>query len=218
VADDRSNSLVVSASEEQMKFVKELVDQMDVNVDQVTELKVFRLRYADPQETADQLASLFPDPTTQQSSRGQFRGFGPFGGFGGGNTASTGNQSTRKLSQTKVTAVPDPRTGSVIVSASRDWMPQIVGIIEELDSDPAKKKKVHLIKVENRDPQEVVEDLQSVIAADTSGGNFSNTRSTSQQSGSQLNTRQQINLRNQGNNSSSFNLNSGGTGSSRTGR
>jgi general secretion pathway protein D len=215
VADDRSNSLVVSASQDQMVLVEELVKQMDVNVDQVTELRVFRLRYADPQETADQLTSLFPDPTAQQNSRNQVRGFGPFGGFGGGNNAgSTANPSARKLSQTKVTAVPDPRTGSVIVSASRDWMVQIVGIIEELDSDPAKKKKVFVIPVENRDPQEVVQEVQSVIAADTSGGNLSNTRS-SQQSGSQLNTRQQNNLRNQGNNNSSFNLNSGG---SRTGR
>jgi general secretion pathway protein D len=219
VADDRSNALVVSASEDQMKLVKNLVDQMDVNVDQVTELRVFRLRYADPQETADQLASLFPDPTLQQNSRNQFRGFGPFGGFGGGNNASsTANQSTRKLSQTKVTAVADPRTGSVIVSASRDWMPQIVGIIEELDSDPAKKKKVFVIKVENRDPQEVVEELQSIISADTSGGNTTSSRSTSSQSGSQLNTRQQNNLRSQGNSSGSFNLGTGGTGGTRTGR
>lgn len=214
VADDRSNSLVVSASEEQMKLVRELISQMDVQVDDVSVLRVFRLRYADPQETADQLATLFPDPTTQQSSRGQgggFRGF--FGGFSRGNTAGT-DQNSRSIKQTRVTAVADPRTGSVIVSAARGLMEEISGIIQELDSDPAKKKKAYVIKVENRDPQEVVQQLQSVIAADTSGGNFSNTRSSANQSGSQLNSRQQNNLRNQGNTSGSFNLN-GGTGGSR---
>ena len=73
----------------------------------------------------------------------------------------------------------------------------------------------HVIKVENRDPEEVVQDLQSVIATDTSSGNF-NTRSSSQQrSGSQLSTRQQNNLRNSGNNSSFSGFNSTG---SRTGR
>ncbi len=216
VADDRSNSLVVSASDEQMALVRQLVNQMDVNVDDITELKVFRLRYADPQETADQLSSLFPD-TTQQSynTRGGFRGF-MFGGPPGmqANTSST-TTSSRKLQQTRVTAVADPRTGSVIVSASRDLMAQISSIVEQLDSDPAKKKKVYVIKVENRDPQEVVEDLQSVIAADTSGGNFS-TRSSSQQSGSQLNTRQQNNLRNTGSSSSSSGF--GNSGSRTTGR
>jgi len=200
-----------------MPGIRALVTQMDVNVDAVTELKLFRLRNADPQETADQLTSLFPDPSTQQNqrNRGGF-GFGPFANFGGGGGGgrSSSSTSSRTVSQTKVTAVPDPRTQSVLVSASHDMMPQIAGIIEELDSDPAKKKRVHVIKVENRDPQELVQDLQSVIASDTSGGNFSSSR-TANQSGSQLNSRQQNNLQNQGQNTG---LNSGfGQGSSRTG-
>lgn len=202
VADERSNSLVVSASNEQMTMIEELVKQMDVNVDELTEVRVFRLRYADPQETADQLTSLFPDPTTQQSSRGQQFGFRGFfgGGFNGGNNRSSTTPTSRSAQQTRVTAVPDPRTGSVIVSASQQMMAQVRDIIEELDSDPAKKKKVHVIKVENRDPQEVVEELQSIIATDTTSGNFNNNnRNTTRQTGSQLNTRQQNNLQNTGN-------------------
>jgi len=212
-ADDRSNSLIVSASEEQMALVEELVKQVDVNVDDVAELRVFHLLYADPQETADQLASLFPDPTTQQTSGGRQSGFRGFNRSGTPAATAT-DPNSRKIRQTRVTAVPDSRTGSVIVSAARDLMGQIAGIIEQLDSDPAKKKKVYVIKVENRDPQEVVQDLQSVIAPDSSG-NFSTARSTSQQSGSQLNTRQQNNLRNTGNNNSAFGTFGSG---SRTGR
>jgi hypothetical protein len=91
-------------------------------------------------------------------------------------------------------------------------MGQIAGIIDELDSDPSKKKRVYVIPVENRDPQEVVQELQSVIAADSSAN--VNSRNTANQSG-QLNTRQQNNLQNQRNNNT---LNSGfGTGN-RTGR
>jgi len=215
VADDRSNSLVVSASDEQMALVEELVKQMDVNVDDLTEVRVFRLHYADPQETADQLANLFPDPATQQSttSRTSSRYSGPFP-FSRNRGSSTGtDRNSRKFVEARVTAVPDPRTGSVIVSASHDMMAQVANIIEALDSDPAKKKKVYVIKVENRDPQDVVEELQSVIATD-SGGNFNNTRSTSQQSSS-LNTRQQNNLRNQGTTSTSTRS---GTSAMRTGR
>lgn len=217
VADDRSNSLVVSASNDQMALVEELVQQMDVNVDDLTEVRVFRLRHADPQETADQLANLFPDPSTQQSTSGRSssRTSSPFSGFSRNRSSgSTTDPNSRKFVQARVTAVPDPRTGSVIVSASRDMMPQIGDIIDKLDSDPAKKKKVYVIKVENRDPQDVVEELQSVIATD-SGGNFNNARSTSQRTGSQLNTRQQNNLRNQGNTGSILNNSSSG---SRTGR
>jgi general secretion pathway protein D len=203
VADERSNSLVVSASADQLVEIRRIVNEMDVNVDDLTEVRVFRLRFSDPQETADMLTSLFPDPTQQQGSRNQQFGFRGF--FGGGDNnnrnRNAANQNSRSAKQTRVTAVPDPRTGSVIVSASQEMMVQVRDIIEELDSDPAKKKKVHVIKVENRDPQEVVEELQSIIAQDASAGNLNNNRnSQTRQTGSQLNSRQQNNLQNQGNN------------------
>ena len=198
-----------------MKEIEKLVNDMDVNVDEVTELRVFRLRYADPQETADQLTTLFPDPTTQQNSRAQqngFRGFFGPGGFnpGNNNRSSTPDPNSRTSQRTRVTAVPDPRTGSVIVSASRNLMGDFDGIIKELDSDPAKKKNAYVIKVENRDPQEVVQELQSIIGADSSG-NFSTTRSSANQSGGQLGTRQQNNLQNQGNNNNAFGIGAGST-------
>ncbi len=219
VADERSNALVVSAPADQIEEIAELVDKMDVDVDELTELRVFRLRYADPQETADLLTNLFPDPTTQQNSRNQQFGFrfGPFGGAGGGDNNRNRNNSSpdsRSAKQTRVTAVPDPRTGSVIVSASQQMMGQIAGIIQDLDSDPSKQKKVYVIKVENRDPQEVVQELQSVISADSSAN--VNTRNNNNQSG-QLNTRQQNNLQNQGNNSG-FNTGFGNNTGTRTGR
>jgi len=225
VADERSNSLVVTASEEQMVLVRELVNRIDVDVDDVAELRVFRLRHADPQETADQLTTLFPDPTQQNnSSRSGFRSFGFFGGFGDrGREGSVGSSSTspdsRRTQQARVSAVPDPRTSSLIVSASRELMPGIANIIEELDSDPAKKKKVFVIDVQNRDPQELVEELQSVIATDTSSGNFNTSRSGTRQSGSQLSTRQQNNLQNQGNNNGgAFNNSSGSSLNRNSGR
>jgi len=201
VADERSNALIVTAPEDQMPFIVRLVNQMDVDVDAVTEFKVFRLTNADPQEMADQLTSLFPDPATQSNQRNRGFGFGPFGGFGGNNNNNSGqSNSTRRQSQAKVTAVADPRTQSVLISASRDMMPQIANIIQELDSDPSRKKKVHVIKVENRDPQELVQDLQSVIATDSSSGTFNNSSRNANQSGSQLNSRQQNNIQNQGQN------------------
>ena len=139
-------------------------------MEDITELRVFRLKYADAQEMADLLANLFPDTTTSSSSqnrRGQVSfGGGQFGGFGGmrgggGNSGAAG-QSTRSQQQQKVTAVPDLRTRSVVVSAARALMPQIASMIEELDADPAMKQKVYVFSVENTDPetvQGIIEDL-----------------------------------------------------------
>jgi general secretion pathway protein D len=221
VADERSNSLIVSAPEEQVPLIEEVVQSVDTNVEDVTELRVFKLRNADPQETADLLTELFPDTTSSQSGRGQVRfggRGGPFGGGPFGAQASTTGQSQFQLKQTKVTAVPDLRTGSVIVSASRELMVQIGRMIEDLDNDAAKKQQVFVIPIENADPQTVEEILQGLFETQTSSNRRNTTRTTQQNS--QLNNRSRS-TQNQGSGTSGFGTSGfGGTSgtSGRTGR
>ena len=76
VGDDRSNSLVVSAPADLLATIETMVKEIDQEVTDVTELRVFRLVNADPSETADQLATLFPDPTT--SGTGNQNSMTPF--------------------------------------------------------------------------------------------------------------------------------------------
>ena len=59
--------------------------------------------------------------------------------------------------------MPDQRTGSIIVSAARDLMPQISQMITQLDSNPAKKQQVFVYDLENADPQQVQEVLKSLF-------------------------------------------------------
>lgn len=200
VADERSNSLIVNAPEEQIPIIEDIVQQVDTDVEDITELRVFRLKHADAQEMADLLTSLFPDTTYSQNARGrfQFGGRGArFGGFFGGATGlggadATASQSQRLLKETRVVAVADPRTRSVVVSASRELMPQIASMIEELDSDPAKKQKVFVYSLENTDPQAVQEILEGMFPAPTTTrgyGTLRSTRTATRQLGGQLNTR-----------------------------
>ena len=203
VADERSNALVVSAPDTQMPLIEELVSQVDVNVEDVTELRVFRLRFADPQETADLLTELFPDPTTSSSSQsargGQFRfGGGPFGGPGGMTASSTTSTSERSMKQSRVLAVPDLRTGSVVVSASRDMMPQIAAMLQTLDADPARKQTVHIYSVENTDPQMVQQILQELFPNQNYGtSSASRNNSSTRQVGNQLQNRATSSSQNQ---------------------
>lgn len=204
VADERSNAVVISAPEDQMPVIDGLLAELDQNVDEITEVRVFHLQYADPQEMSSLLASLFPDPTTSQQSgaRGQMQFGGRFGGrgptalmpFGGNRGATTANTSERAIKQSRVVAVPDPRTRSVVVSAARNLMDQITAMIADLDSDPARKQKVFVFDVQNTDPEQVQEILQSLFPSQTYGG-YSAARSTRGQNraGSQLNTRAQQN-------------------------
>ena len=168
-ADELSNSLVVSAPEAQMPLIEDLVKQVDVPIEDVTEVKVFRLKYANADETATLIKNLFPDTTTQGNSRtgggGAFRG-GFFGGGGGqtpGATGAAAGQSQRALKQNRVVAVADIRTMSVIVTASPALMEQITGMIAQLDGDPSKQQKVFVIPVENADPAQMQQILQSLF-------------------------------------------------------
>jgi type II secretory pathway component GspD/PulD (secretin) len=161
VADERSNSVVVSAPSEQMAIVEGIVQEVDTNVEDITELRVFHLNHADPQETADLLTSLFETSSNNNRSNNQrqrFR-FGGQGGRGNNNAA----QSERLLKESQVVAVPDLRTGSVVVSASRNLMTQIEKMLMQLDADPARQQKVFVYSVENTDPQAVQEVLQSLF-------------------------------------------------------
>ncbi len=213
VADERSNSLVVSAPEDQMLLIADLVEQVDVSVDDVTELRVFRLRYADAQETADLISQLFPDPTTQNN-----RGQGPirFGGPGGFaaqlQNAAAQQPSTRLQKQSRVLAVPDLRTQSVVVSAARELMDQIAVMIAQLDSDPARKQKVFTFSVENTDPAQVEEILRGLFETQNTRNRAATTRNTTRQAGSQLNNRAVNTLQNQGRTGAATGFGGGTTG------
>jgi len=156
VADDHSNSVVISASDDLMATIDLMLDQIDRPVDDEMELKVFQLVNADPGELADQLAQLFPDEESSgnNNQRGRFFFRGP---FGGNNNAS--QTSTRAKRLGKVVAVADPRTASLIVTASRTLMPQISQMINELDKNQGKKEIVSYYELQYADPQDVYQNL-----------------------------------------------------------
>jgi len=62
-----------------------------------------------------------------------------------------------------VLAVPDPRTSSIIVTASKTLMPQIADMIAELDSDKGRKEVVGFYDLRNADPAEVYNNLQELF-------------------------------------------------------
>ena len=60
-------------------------------------------------------------------------------------------------------AVPDPRTSSLIVMASKTLMPQIADMIAELDADKGRKEVVGFYDLQNADPQDVYNNLQDLF-------------------------------------------------------
>jgi general secretion pathway protein D len=175
VADEQSNSLIVSAPEEMTAMIREIINQIDTSVTGVTDTRIFRLKHADAVELATLVNSLQGDATTDaqnQGRNGRRGGFGQngFGGFGGQPQQGQGSQMTqRELMQAKVVAVGDPRTNSLIVTAGSGAMAQIEEIVTRLDATDAKKQRVFVHSLEHADAENVANVLRGMLGQQVTG-------------------------------------------------
>ncbi len=191
VADDQSNSLIVSAPEEVIPNITEVVNKIDTNTNDVTVTRIFRLQRADAVETAEILTTLYGDSTTSQTSqnnqRGQGRQGGGFGGFnpsGPQQQSTSAGQSDRALLQSKVVAVGDGRTNSLIVTAAPDTMAQIAETVGRLDASDAKKQHVYIHSLQHADADSVANVLKGMLGQQTTGSAQSNASRLNQRSNS----------------------------------
>ncbi len=184
VADDQSNSLIVSAPEDVIPNITEVVNKIDTNITDVTDTRIFRLLHADAIETATILNTLYGDAATQTSQstgrnnnqRGQN---GRGGGFPGQQQqqAATANKSERALQQSKVVAVGDGRTNSLIVTAGQETMTQIAETVGRLDSSDAKKQHVYVHSLQHADAESVADVLRGMLGQQTNSNSSQNGQS-----------------------------------------
>ncbi len=176
VADQQSNSVVVAAPEENMANIADVVTRLDTNVSDVTETRIFRLIYADAVELAGVLSSLYTDMDSPNSGGGNQTGRG--GQNGGQNIQQQFQQflqrqndsrSDRALIQARVVAVADPRTNSVLVSASRVTMAQIALTVSRLDATDVRKQHVYVHTLGHADPDNVAAILRGMYSVDSGG-------------------------------------------------
>jgi type II secretory pathway component GspD/PulD (secretin) len=137
VSDDHNNAVLVSAPADIMPGISNLIHTLDVQQDDVVQIQVFSLRHADATNVASQIALLFPDPTAQAGRQNNGRGPGAQFVTGATSAASGAGLSERAKKQAAVIAVPDGRTQSVLVTASKATMAQIESIITEMDANDA---------------------------------------------------------------------------------
>jgi type II secretory pathway component GspD/PulD (secretin) len=204
-----SNSLLVTDTNTNIKHIVELVYALDSSADTVSTMRVFKLKNADPTEMASLLSSLYGTTSMSRSSSGGFPGGfggglppglaalaaarggstggtpGSFSGFGSSSGRSS-RGSTAASRATPVIAVADPRTNSVIVTASKEAMNDIAEIVDQLDGNSAKKQKVFVYTMENADVKQVETVLRNLFPS-------SNQRSTQSTQSDPLSQRAQSN-------------------------
>ncbi len=204
VADERTNSLVVSAAEEALPMITQLVQEIDRDVDEITELRVFDLVHADAFEMSEILTNLFSGDNAQGSQSRSSPRFGR-GDSRSSSRSSSNEGSARSQSMSQVTAVPDPRTNSLIVWAAANMMPQLERMIQQLDSSNARQQKVFVYNLDNADVDNVATILRGMFESQST---MMNNRNNANRSG--LNTNNQLNNRTV--NQSNFSLGGGQNG------
>ena len=161
-------------------IIRDLVEKLDQPIEDVTEVRMFKLVHADCTEMASMLATLFPDPNgtdatarTTQFARG---GAGARGGGVFGAAAPASTESAYMKKQGSVLAVPDPRTQSLLVSASKDQMPQIVDMVTSLDADDGGKMRSHTINIANAETMDVMQILTDIYPQGQTSSRQNNTQ------------------------------------------
>jgi hypothetical protein len=142
------------------------------------------------------------------------RGGGGFGGggnpfaalFGGGGGAANGSQQ-RIQKATQVTAVADSRIQAVIVTAPKDLMDEIAGMMADLDVASDRDQNVAVIPLQNGDPYQVAQVLQNMFQS--SGASRNGSGSTT---ASALSTRAQNGANTMSTTTTSGGISGGGTG------
>lgn len=197
VANAAGNSIVMTDTQANIRHMVEIIKAIDSSAEAETEIRVFHLTHASPSDVATALSGVFPSSSGSGNNNqapvrfggGPFGGGGGFaammggfggagggggrggggtgGGRGGGGSSSGQNDRIRRASQ--VLAVPDARTSSVIVTASKDLMSQITGMVRELDVPSVRDQQVHVFRMNNGDPQQAVQVLQNMFQSTTSG-------------------------------------------------
>jgi general secretion pathway protein D len=213
IANEAGNSIVVTDTQSNIRHLVLIIEAVDNSAEAETEIRVFRLQYANPTDVATELGNIFPSSGSGGNSQlpVQFRGGGggPGGFFRAMAAAATSNNnstSDRIKKQTQVTAVADARIQSVIVTAPKELMDQIAGMMHDLDVPSQRDQKVYVYHLDHGDPNQVVQVLQN-----TFGGNNSRSTSSSQQGA--LETRANAGATSAGNTTSSL----GNSSSSSTG-
>jgi type II secretory pathway component GspD/PulD (secretin) len=188
VANETGNSIIVTDTQANIRHLAEIIKAVDDSAEAETEIRVFRLKYASPTDVASELSSVFPSSNASGNQapiqfggrgggggggRGGFGG-GAFGGGGvgpaaffqrmmgsGGTTANSSQQRIQKATQ--VTAVADSRIQAVIVTAPKDLMNEIAGMMADLDVPSDRDQDVYVFQMKNADPQQAVQVLQNMF-------------------------------------------------------
>ncbi len=154
--DARMNSLLVSAPEQSLGLIGELIRAMDRPTSAVAEIKVFTLANADAQLMVTQLQALFP--TQGQSNQGGQRAGNQLGVLIAGADDANSGLIPLKFSV-------DTRTNSVIAVGGAEALQVVEAILLRLDESDLRSRKNAVYRLKNSPAANIATSLQNFLTS-----------------------------------------------------
>lgn len=156
-ADPRTNSLLVTAPEQSMPLVEELIRILDRPSSALAEIKVFPLKNADAINAAQLLGELF---NTTQNQTGR-TGTNTTGALGVELLGAQGSGSSLVPLRFSV----DARTNSVVAVGGAEALRIVEAILLRLDSNNARNRQTTVIKLRNSPVSDVASAINQFLTS-----------------------------------------------------
>jgi general secretion pathway protein D len=173
-ANESSNALIITDTQANIRRLVKIIASLDKAVEKVTEVRVFKLEYADADDTARLIESTFEQSVSEDEVFGrliQQRFSGGRGGDSRGGANRGQQQANQQQQRSSVSAESDGRTNSVVVSSDPDTMLKIAEIVKELDSDTTAKDSVLIYDVKNMQASDLANIFNNLFEDTTSSSN-----------------------------------------------
>ena len=144
--DERANKIIVTDTAKSLKFVMEVIKQLDIQTDQEAITEVIQLRHTEAEAMARLLGGVFGGaaPTKKQAARPQK-----------GKPAPAASSAVN----TPVKILPDNGTNRLVISAAVETMPKIRDLIAKLDAAKPQDIAVRTVKLAHVDAREMVREI-----------------------------------------------------------
>lgn len=148
--DPRMNALVVSGPVDYMGLLEQIVGRLDNSSSREAKIRVFSLRNADAQQTAQLLLSMFRMQPTGAAAAGtgqrtiQYTLMKP---AADGTETPSATAVIGSEEQTALSVSVDPRTNTLLVGGTEHYVALVQQIIETLDSSEALERKTEVYRL-----------------------------------------------------------------------
>lgn len=175
-----SNALILTDTGANIRRIVEIVHALDTTMSAVSEVRVFKLKYANATNTAKLINDLFKiDPSSSSSTQRQSERPGRFTmNFPPGTQTTAGTTATENNQrQVKTLASADDRTGTVVISGPPDVLKMVEGVVRELDSNPDAEQDVFIYHLKNASAKTMETTLNNLFGTSSSTRTGSSTTS-----------------------------------------